>query len=74
MIHINIAREILETGKPVDLKVFTKKGELMVCNEVVSLSSYFRGGTRKLKFIRSGEIRQIRDVCIVEINDEEVYL
>lgn len=43
MIHINIAREILETGKPVDLKVFTKKGELMVCNEVVSLSSYFRG-------------------------------
>ncbi|MDD2645999.1 MAG: hypothetical protein PHQ88_07760 [Bacteroides sp.] len=74
MIHINIARRILERGDLVSLKVFKKNGELMECHNVVSITSYFRGGTRKLKFIASGEIRQIRDVCIVEINDEEVYL
>lgn len=74
MIHINVAREMLDSGKPVTLSIFTKKGELQTYADVIGISSYFRGGTRKIKFLVSGEIRQIRDVCIVEINDEEVYL
>lgn len=74
MIHITIARKILDSGKPVTLSVFTKKGELQTYADVIGISNHFRGGTRKIKFLASGEIRQIRDVCIVEINDEEVYL
>lgn len=74
MIHISTARQILETGEPVNLTVVTKKGDIQEYKNVISISSYFRGGTRKVKFLNNGQIRQIRDVCIIDINDEEVYL
>lgn len=74
MIHISIVRKILEEGQPVDLKVINKKGEIISYKNIVSISSHFRGGTRNIKSLTSNEIRKIRDVCIIEINDEEVYL
>ncbi len=34
----------------------------------------FRSGTRRIKLLSSGQIRQVRDVCIFQINGMEVIL
>ena len=34
----------------------------------------FRNGTRRIKLLTSGQIRQVRDVCIFQINGMEVFL
>nr|DAY94271.1 MAG TPA: hypothetical protein [Caudoviricetes sp.] len=73
-IHINEARKILDSQDPVDLKVWEMStGEILEYTEVVCFSSYFRGGTRKLRFPNK-QIREVRDVCIFEINGLEVFL
>ena len=46
----------------------------MEWNDVISLSFDRYTGTRSIKFMRSGEIRTIHDVCIVGIDDFDVYL
>jgi hypothetical protein len=74
LIHINDARKLLERRNPVSLKCFTSKGELMICNNVVVTSSYFKGKTFNIRFLSSGEIRKIKSVCLIEINGQEVYL
>jgi len=73
-IHISDARRILDTGAVVDLKVWKSNGEILEYNGVITTSSHFRGGTRQLKFEKSGEVRRVRDVCIFGINGMEVYL
>lgn len=73
-IHISQARAMLDRGAVVNLTVVRKNGTLFPAKEVVSLSYDFYKGTRQIKFIRSGEIRTIHDVCIIGIDDFEVYL
>ncbi len=46
----------------------------MEADDVVSLSYDRYKGTRSIKFMRSGQIRTIHDVCIVGIDDFEVFL
>ena len=73
-IHINSARKILDSGVEVDLKLWElKTGNILVYHGVRCISSYFRGGTRKVRF-PNGEIREFRDVTLFEINGLEVYL
>ena len=45
-IHITTLRKILSSPEPIDIRLWT----------------------------RSGEIRQLRDVCIFEVNGIEVYM
>ena len=33
-----------------------------------------RKGTRRMKLLDSNEIRQLRDVCVFEVNGIEVYM
>lgn len=73
-LHISQARKILDRGKPVDLRVVTSKGSILEAQNVVSLRYDFYGGTRTIKWLSSGEIRTIRDVCIIGLDDFEVYL
>ena len=73
-IHISQARRILDKGKPVNLRVVTSKGTVMEADNVVSLRYDYYGGTRTIKWLASGQIRTIRDVCIIGLNDFEVYL
>lgn len=73
-IHLNTARKILDAGDPVDLKVWTKEGDILEYKDAVCISSHFRGGTRRIKLLNSNEIRSVRDVCIFNINDLEVFL
>lgn len=46
----------------------------MIAEDVVSLRYDYYRGTRTIKFIRSGQIRLIHDVCIIAIDDFEVFL
>lgn len=73
-IHISQARKILDSGKPVRLKVVTSKGAIMAAENVVSLRYDFYNGTRTIKWLASGQIRAIRDVCIIGLDDFDVFL
>jgi len=71
--HINVAREILEERQPVDIKFWTKSGDVVEGKGVICSSTYFHNNTANLVF-SNGEVRKIRMVTIHEINGQEVYL
>ena len=73
-IHITQALAMLNRGTPVDLRVVTGKGTILSCEKVISLRYDHYAGTRTIKFTRSGQIRTIHDVCIIGIDDFDVYL
>lgn len=73
-VHLNTARAMLNSGDPVDLRVWKKDGSIMELRNVVSLRYDFKGGWRNIKVLESGEIRKIRDCLIFEINGLEVFL
>jgi hypothetical protein len=72
-IHINTARKILDTGEPVSLEFVTQEGDWVRIDDAVCISSYFRGGYRRMR-LPNGFVRTVRDCTIVRINDMEVYL
>lgn len=73
-IHISQARAMMDRGQTVNLLIVRKNGSLFPANEVVSLRYDYYKGTRHIKFIRSGEIRTIHDICIIGIDDFEVFI
>ena len=73
-IHISTAQQMMLRPDPVDLVVFKSDGSLLYYNNVISLKFDFYKGMRRIKFLRSNEIRTIRDVCISKINGLEVFL
>ncbi len=72
-IHISVARKMIDSGKPVDITVYAKDGRLLRLKNCVGLRCQFRKGTRTVKLLESREVRTIRDVLIMAINDMEVY-
>ena len=73
-IHISTAQAMMLRPDPVDLVVFKSDGSLVHYPNVISLKFDFYKGTRTIKFLRSVEIRTVRDVCISKINGLEVFL
>jgi len=74
-IHISQARKMLDRGAPVALTVVRlSNGALIQYDKVVSLRYDFYKGTRTIKVLASHQIRTIHDVCIVAIDDFNVYL
>ena len=73
-VHITTARAMLDRGEPVKLRYVKRNGSVIDMEDAVSLRYDFYKGTRTVKFLRSGEKRTIRDVCIIGINDMEVFL
>lgn len=73
-IHITTAKKMLESGKPVDLQVYTKDGRFQTHQECIGLRYDLYTGTRRIKLLRSGQIRVIRDCLIMSINGMQVYL
>ena len=73
-LHLTQALALLNAGSPVSLRVVTARGRIMPADNVISLSYDRYKGTRSIKFLRSGKIRTIHDVCIIAINDFDVYL
>jgi len=73
-IHISTARKMLEAGEPVDLCVWKSDGSLLEYNNCIPLRYDFYKGTRQIKLLASKEIRTIRDVCLISVNNMEMYL
>ena len=73
-IHITTMRQMLKSGDPVDIKLWTKTGEIQEYRNCISLRYNFYKGTRQIKLLESREIRQVRDVCIFEINGLTVFI
>ena len=73
-IHISTLRKMLKAGDPVDIKLWTKSGEIQCWSNCIPLCYNFYQGTRQMKLLDSRQIRQIRDVCIFEINGLVVFL
>ena len=55
-------------------RFWTKSGEIQEWRNCVPLRYNFYQGTRQMKLLDSRQIRQVRDVCIFEINGLEVFL
>lgn len=72
-IHLKTALKILNEGKPVTLKVLTAKGELRVYENCVALPHKEKTTYRNIRLPASGQIRKIRDILIIGLNDLEVY-
>ena len=67
-------RKMLDSGKPCDLWLWTRSGEIQHWRNCVSLRYQFYGGTRTIKLLDSRQLRTVRDVCIFRINDLIVYI
>ena len=65
---------MLEAGEPVDIRLWTRSGEIQEWKNCISLRYDFYAGTRNMKLLNSGQIRKLRDVCVFEINGMEVFL
>lgn len=72
--HISRARVIMDSGQPFSLTYVKKNGAVFSSNDVVSLRYDFYTGLRTVKFLKSGEKRTIHDVCIIAIDNFEVFL
>ena len=72
--HLSEAVRIIESRQPVKLEVLKKDGSIMEMRNAVSVSSYVRGGIRRMKLLDSDQIREIRDRLIISLNDEEIYI
>lgn len=73
-IHISTARIMLARPEPLKIKAWKKSGEIMTLNNCIGLRYDHHSGTRQVKMLDSRQIRKIRDCCIFEINDMEVFL
>lgn len=65
---------MLDAGQPVSLSYVKKNGQLIRMDNVVSLRYDFYNGTRTVKLLHNGRKLTIHDVCIIGINDFEVFL
>ena len=73
-IHITTLRKILSSPEPIDIRLWTRSGEIQSWHRCISLRYDFYKGTRRMKLLDSNEIRQLRDACIFEVNGIEVYM
>lgn len=71
---IGDARRLLDAGQPVSLVYIKKNGQRMEARNVVSFRYDFYTGLRTIKFLTNGQKRTIRDVCIIAVNEFEVFL
>lgn len=68
-IHITTLKRMLQSPEPVDIKLWTRSGEIQRWHRCISLRYDFYKGTRRMKLLDSNEIRQLRDVRVFEITD-----
>ena len=73
-IHISTLKKMLQSPEPVDIQLWTRSGEIQCWNRCIYLRHDFYKGTRRMKLLDSNEIRQLRDVCVFEINGIEVFM
>ena len=73
-IHISTLRKMLKAGDPVDIKLWTKSGEIQEWRNCIPLRYDFYKGTQRFKLLNSGQIRLARICCIFSVNNLEIFL
>ena len=73
-VHITTARQMLNSGDPVDISVWKSDGSILELHNVISLRYNFYVGWRNVKILSSGEMRRVRYCCIFRINGLTVFL
>ena len=73
-IHITTLRKILYSPEPIDIRLWTRSGEIQSWHRCISLKYDFYKGTRWMKLLDSNEIRQLRAVRIFEVNGRGIYV
>ena len=73
-IHFSTLRSMLRSGDPVDLKLWTKSGEIQCWRNCIPLRYNFYQGTQQFKLLDSRQIRTVRLVYVFSVNDMEVFL
>ena len=73
-IHISTARLMLNRPEPVDIRLWTRSGEIQEWKNIICIRYEHYTGLRKFKFLNNGQIRACRECCIFEINGMEVFL
>ena len=73
-IHISTARLMLNRPDPVDIRLWTRSGEIQEWRRCISIKYDHYKGTRKFKLLDSNQIRQMRECCLFELNGMEVFL
>lgn len=73
-IHMSTARMMLNSPEPVDIKLWTKSGEIQEWRRCICIKYDQYKGTRKMKLLGSGQIRMCRECLIFEVNGIEVFL
>ena len=71
--HLSDAIALLNGKEPVDLVVLKADGCFARINGCVGLRHNHYAGTRHVKILASGQVRQIRDVLILSVNGIPVY-
>lgn len=73
-IHISTARLILNRPEPVDIRLWTSKGEIQEWHRCICIKYVHYKGIRKFELLDSTQIRQTRECCIFMLNGMEVFL
>ena len=73
-INISTLRRMLKAGDPIDLKLWTKSGEIQCWRNCIPLRYNFYQGTQQFKLLDSRQIITARLVCVFTVNDMEVFL
>ena len=73
-IHISTARLILNRPEPVDIRLWTSKGEIQEWKRCICIKYDHYKGTRKFKLLNSNEIRQTRECQIFMLNGMTVFM
>jgi hypothetical protein len=73
-IHISTARLILNRPEPVDIRLWTSKGEIQEWKRCICIKYDHYKGIRKFKLLGSNEIRQTRECQIFMLNGMIVFM
>ena len=60
-IHISTARQMLNSRDPVDITLWTRRGEIQHFSNCMSLKYDYYNGARKIKLLNSGQVRFLAD-------------
>lgn len=81
MIHLNVIHIISEqedrqgNRSEFSFKYVTRStGEVISCDRAICTSSNYERRTRNVKMVISDEIRTLKDILIIEFNNEKVFI
>ena len=73
-IHRTEALRLLEDGRQHRLRLWKlQTGEILLYPCATCISRHVRGGIHRLRLSPSGEVRALRDVCLFEIDNKQIY-